>query len=181
LAIINTETQMGRSMWSDPIDAAGYSLRWNFGNIHAGINPTAGVCPTGSKPHGDTRWDEAQQKYVPYTTCFQAYRSALDGMTAMLKIVAGTGREDTRRALQSGDATAIAHAMAVHKYYDAHAEPVYAKQIEAGAKIIADKLGKAAAVARGGPPSSSSAAGAIVAGVALVAAIGGAVWAAKGG
>lgn len=170
LAVAALETDMGRANWADPVDAGGYSLRWNFGNVHEGSNPLNGFCPVGSKPHGDTRWDAAQGKYVPYTTCFQAYQSAVAGIQAMAKVMAGAGREDTRAALLAGDSTAIAHAMAHHGYYDAHAEPTYAAAIAAQAKLIAAHLGEPLAVAPGGAPSASGGAGVLLALVALAGA-----------
>ena len=161
LAICALETDMGRANWHDPLDAGGYSLRWNFGNLHAGMNPTNGYCPMGSKPHPDQRWDEAQNKYVTYTTCFQAFKSAVAGLVSLVKNVAGPGREDTRAALLAGDATAVAAAMAGHGYYDQHAQSAYAAALAAQAKVIAKNLGQPLAFAPGGPPAAGGTLGAL--------------------
>lgn len=180
LAIADVETNLGRSVWSDPVDGAGYSLRWNFGNVHCAAPAVAGVCISGCKKHGDTTADG-----TPYTVCFAAYKSAVDGMAGLVRTLCGKGRENTRAALLSGDAMKIADAMRANSYYGKAIElrpqtmsydaaikagystpeqrDTYAKAIETRVKTIADHLGDPVAVAVGGVSSS----GALVVGVGL--------------
>lgn len=183
LAICDLETMLGRSVWSDPVDSDGYSLRWNFGNVHCSTPPVGGVCIKGCKKHGDST-----NAGAAYVTCFAAYTSAVDGMKGFLRTLCGRGRENTRAALLTGDAVTIANAMRENGYYG-YAPPKgdatdaardrYAAAIEARAKIVADKLAAPVAVARGGVHFGLG--GALVVGLLAAATIAGAIAAVKGG
>lgn len=154
LALAAAETDLGRSMWGDPFDVAGYSLRYNFGNVHCvpAAIPGSQACPPGCKKHGDTT-----NAGVAYTVCFQAFKRAEDGMAAMLR--SSASHEDVREALVTGDADKIASAIAGHGYWgfdiDQKGIDLRAKAIGDWAKVIAGKLAKPQAVARGGVSGAS--------------------------
>lgn len=117
----------------------------NWGAQQCSVVAKQGQCPDGCFPATDTS-PTAQGTSIPYLACFQVNPSEQAGALSLVRLMT-VSRPGIARALETGDAQAIAQAMRDARYYEGfgktQAERVrnYATALERNARLNAAQAG----------------------------------------